>query len=334
MRRRAFVRQAAGMTALAVLGGCSELVGTAPQPPKIRRIGYLSGNSTVTSSRGIDVVRQTLSELGYVEGRDFVIEIRISDGLIDPLPAMAAELVAQPVDVLVAEAAPAALAAQQATATIPVVFLLVPDPVELGLVTSLARPGGNVTGVPSNSTALSGKKLELLKDAIPHVARVAGLWRSNNPGQVLALEETRAAARALGLEIEAFGVPLGSPGELDKQLEIIAKGHFDALLVMPQFTVAINGKIVDFAGRIGLPQMYSNLEFVRAGGLMALAPDYFVLSQRTAGLVDRILKGARPADLPVEQPTQFEFVVNLAMARRIGVTIPDSVLRQATEVIR
>lgn len=311
-----------------MLSGCAA---PSPTTPKVRRIGYLSGNFSVGVLGNVDLIKETLRERGYVRQRDFVVDIRVAEGNNERLPAMAADLITLPVDVLLAEATPAVLAAKQATSAIPIVFLLVNDPVGQGMVTSLARPGANITGVSTLSGALSGKRLELLKESVPGLARLAVLWNANNPGQELVLHDTEDAARALGLALQAHGIH--SAAELDVALEAIARQRPDALVVLPAFSYP--QRVVDFATNSRLPHMFSQAPpAATGGGLMAFGPDYPAQTRRAAGLVDAILKGARPADLPVEQPTQFVFVVNLVTAQTIGMTIPESVVRQATELVR
>ena len=336
LSRRTFIQRVAGLGAATLLTSCGgQLVAPSPTPtPKLRRIGYLSGNVRASVEAFSEPFRQQLRELGYLEGRDLVIDFRIADNAMDRLPAMAAELIALPVDVIVAEAGPAQRAAKLATTTIPIVFTLSGDPVGAGLVASLARPGGNITGVSTGSVQGAAKRVELLKEAVPGLARVAILWNANqSPEQDVQVNATEQAARVLGLETKALG--LRNPAETDAALDAIARQRPDGLLMLPTLSVIRDfGHVAEFAAKIRLPAIYSEVQVVRVGGLMHRSPDYAAGHRRAAVLVDKILKGAHPADLPVEEPTQFLFAVNLSAAQRIGLAIPDSVLRQATEVIR
>jgi putative ABC transport system substrate-binding protein len=332
LSRRAFIHRLGAATLLASCGG--QVVTPSPTP-RLRHIGYLSGNAQTSVDELSPPFRQRLRELGYVEGRDIVIDFRVADTVTDRLPSMAAELVNLPVDVVVAEAGPAQLAAKAATSTIPIVFVLTSDPVSLGLITSLAHPGGNITGVTTLSGALGGKRIEFLKEAVPDLKRVAILWNatqgtSMERGQVL---PTQDAARVLGLESQGFGVR--NPNELDAALEAIVQQRFAAVVMLPALSVSPQyERVPEFAAKHRLPQIYADVQMVRAGGLMHLGANYAAIHRRAADFVDKILKGAHPGDLPVEQPTEFDFIVNLPAAQRIGLTIPESVLRQATAVIR
>jgi putative ABC transport system substrate-binding protein len=318
-----------GLGAAALLGACAAQIRSA-QLPKLKRIGYLAGGSTQTSES--EAFRQELGDLGVHEGRDIVVELRHADSVPDRLPGMASELIGLPADVLVTAGSLATLAATRETSTIPIVFHRVTDPVGQQIVASLARPGGNVTGV-SASPSLGPKQLELLRATIPQVSRVAVLWNANNPGAALQLRDTQDAARTLRLELEVFGVH--NPDELDAALDAIARSRPDALVVGPAFNLFRNvAQIPDFASKIGLPQTYgTDAAFVRAGGLMAIGANTPSMARRAAHLVKKVLQGGRPADLPVELPTQIDFIVNLTAAQRIGLVIPESVLRQATELV-
>ena len=325
--RRAFI---AGVGAS--LLACAAPADTSSQR-RLRRIGYLSGNVQKSVEEFSAPFLQKLRDLGYVEGRDVEVLFRIANQEMDRLPAMAAELVALPVDVIVAEAGPAQRVAKSATTTIPIVFTLAADPVGSGLVASLSRPGGNITGVTTGNVEGAAKRVELLNETVPRLARVALLWNANQSDQDVQVSATEKAARVLGIETQVVG--LHNPAETDAELDAITLKRPDGLLMLPTLSVIRDfSHVPEFAAKIQLPAVYSEVQIVRAGGLMHRSPDYADGHRRAAVLVDKILKGAHPADLPVEQPTQFLFAVNLAAARRIGLTVPDSVLAQATEVIR
>lgn len=332
LSRRAFVQGIGGLGAATILASCSGQIAKPSPSPRVRRIGYLSGNARASVENLSGSFLQELRDLGYVNGRDVLIEFRIAGNANEQLPTMAAELVAMPVDVLVAEAGPAQLAAKSATRTIPIVFILGQDPVASGLVASLARPDGNITGVATLSLALSGKKMELLKETVPSLSRVAVIYNANNSTitQAYAMQD---AARILGLQTELFGVR--TAGDLDLALESIATRRFDGVAMTPCLSVVRDYRQVpDLAARFHLPQIVSDIEIVRAGGLMHLGANYASLYRKMAHVVDRILKGANPADLPVEQPTEFDLVINLSMADRLGLTIPPNVMHQATEFVQ
>jgi putative ABC transport system substrate-binding protein len=334
MNRRAFLRSAVGVWAatagVSVIGGC------APESPRVtalRRIGYLSGNTQASVDTYSPPFKDRLRELLYVEGRDISIVYRVADNVnvAERLAGYAPELVSMPVDVLLAEAGPAQTAAKKATTTIPIVFVLSSDPVGQGLVASMAHPGGNITGVKTASYA--AKQVELLKEIVPSLARLAVIGNATNlalTNSLLAAAE--AAARSLGVTVVAFLVP--NRDELDAALEQIAVQRFDALLVLPALSlVRTNDQIPAFANKIGLPQMYSDVVFARAGGLMHLGASFAAQHRRAAEYVDKILNGARPADLPIDEPPEFDLIPNLAAAQKLGLTIPDSVQRRATETI-
>jgi putative ABC transport system substrate-binding protein len=306
----------------------------AQQRGKVARIGFLSLD-LAGNPRGTESFRQGLRDLGYVDGRNVVIEYRDAEGKRERLPALAAELVALKVDVIVAPTTPAAVAAKQATTTIPIVFAVASDPVASTLVTSLARPGGNVTGLSILSTDLVGKWLELLTKAVPGVSRVAILWQPGAWGERTEqdiLKEARVAARALGVRpqfIEARG-----PADFDKAFSDMTTAHADALTVMPS-NMFINERkrLVDLAARHRLPAVYPWREGVDAGGLMSYGPNSADLYRGAATYVDKILKGTKPGDLPVELPTKFELVINLNAAKSLGRAIPQPLLLRADMVI-
>ena len=302
----------------------------AQQARKVHRIGILISGSVSSANIRKDAFRQGLRELGYVEGQNIVIEYRYAEGKADRFPDLAADLVRLNVDVIVTVSTPGVLAARKATGTIPIVFVAVNDPVASGVVASLAHPGGNVTGLSTLASELGGKKLELLKEAFPKVTRVAHLW---NPDSPTGLSEMQAAAHALGLQLQSLEVR--SSNDFDSAFEAVLRERAHALITSPNPVVITHHKrIVEFAAERRLPAIYYDKEFVEAGGLMSYGPDYSDLYRRAATYVDKILKGAKPAELPVEQPTKFELVINLKTAKQIGLTIPDSILYRADKVIR
>ena len=325
MDRRAFLA-GTGSVLLA-----APLAAGAQQAAKIARIGYLSPNLAANPHLH-EAFRQGLRDLGYVEGRNLVIEYRDAEGKRERLPALAAELVAVRVDVIWAGNTIGALAAKQATSTLPIVFLA-GDPVGNGLVTSLARPGGNVTGWASTDNPdIVGKRLEQLKRAVPGVNRVAVLWQPGGTNKNL-LEGTEVAARALGMSLQV--VEARGPENFDVAFSDMTRARAGALTVLPSnMFIAERQRLVDLAAKSRLPAVYQSREFVDAGGLMAYGPNFADIFRRAGTYIDKILKGAKPADLPVEQPTKFELVINLKTARALGLTIPPSLLGRADEVIQ
>jgi putative ABC transport system substrate-binding protein len=302
----------------------------AQQPKKVPRIGYLS---LTTSPRGPDAFLQGLRDLGYIEGQNIVIEYRDAAGRAERLPDLAAELVRLKVDVIVAGASQSTRAAKQATKTIAVVFHGVGDPVAQGIVDSLARPGGNITGVASLSPEVGGKRLELLKEVVPTASRVVVLWNPTNSSNSLQLKEIRTAAQTLAFRVQSLEV--SKPDDIDRAFTSISREGADALLVFADpFLSSQSNRIFDLATKNRLPAMYGQSDPVEAGGLMSYAPSFREFGWRAAYYVDKILKGTKPADLPVEQPTKFEFVVNLKAAKQIGLTIPPNVLARADKVIK
>ena len=305
----------------------------AQQPGKVYRIGFvLAGTPTSMASR-VEGFRQGVRELGYIEGKNIVIEYRYAEGKEDRLPDLAAELVRLNVDIIVVQGGNATLAAKNATKTIPIVMAAVSDPVGSGLVASLARPGGNITGFSLINTDLSGKRLELLKEAIPGLTRVAVLTYRDNPAAMLMLKETEAAAQALGLKLQILEV--SASNKLENTFGVAKKGRSQAIDVLSSvFFVDQRKEIVDFATRSRLPAMYVDSVLTDTGGLMSYGANIPDLFRRAASYVDKILKGRTPADLPVEQPMRFEFIVNLKAAKQIGFTVPPNLLVRATKVIR
>jgi len=305
----------------------------AQQSGKVSRIGFLAGASASFNSAQIKVFLQGLRELGYVEGKNMVIEYRYADGKLDRLPDLAADLVRLKVDVIVTNSAPGVLAAKKVTKTIPIIFLSAADPIGSGLVDSLARPGGNVTGSTTLGPELAGKRLELLKEAFPKVSRVAVLWNPANPAHTQERRETEVAAQGLGVQLQS--VEVRSVNDFDNAFSAITNEHAQVLLTTPDpLNNSQDKRIIEFATKNRLPAMYANPEFVDRGGLMSYGPSYADMYRRTATYVDKILKGAKPADLPVEQPTKFEFIINLIAAKQIGLTIPPTVLARADKVIK
>jgi len=300
----------------------------AQKPARIHRIGILFASSASVQSARIDAFRQRLRELGYVEGKNIVIEYRYADGKRERLPELAAELVGLKVDVIVT-VPQAILAVQEASATIPIVFALHPDPVGTGLVSSPARPGGNITGLSVMAPDLGGKRLGLLKEAFPKVARVAFLGQSTG----MRKNEMEAAAKALGVKL--LPLPVRNLEDFESAFARAKRERAQALVTETGgLIITQQRQVLDFAAKNRLPAMYPASEFVEAGGLMSYAPSYTDLWRRAADFVDKILKGSKPADIPVEQPMKFEFVVNLKAAKQLGLTIPSNVLVRADKVIR
>ena len=309
-------------------------VAEAQQPTKILRIGFLAAATPATAAHLLEAFKQGLHEHGYVEGKNTVLELRFGEGKAEQFPILAAELVRLKVDVIVALTNPVIDAVRQATQTIPIIMPAASDPVGARFVASLARPGGNITGLTGYSPELNGKRLEILKEAFPKLSRVALLLSPNFPGSTLDLKETESAARALGLRMQPLEVRDDS--DIDRSFKAMIKERADALTMFPGHPVLFvnRKKIVELAANDRLPTMYSLIEFVEAGGLMFYGPDLLVGYRRAADYVDKILKGAKPAELPVEQPTKFDLVINLKTANQIGLTIPPNVLARADRVIK
>ncbi len=309
------------------------LTAEAQQATNVHRIGRLSPGSPTEPNPNLEAFRQGLRELGYVEGQNLIIESRYAEGSEERLPDLAAELVRLKVEVIVAGGSSTIRAAQHATRTIPIVMAVSYDPVGRGLVASLARPGGNTTGVSSLGTELPGKRLELLKETVPQSARVAVLANPAAGGYESVMHNLTGAAQALGLQLRV--VELRSAEELDTAFATMTREGVDALIVVsdPALMDGLRGRTVDLAATHRLPAMYGWRELVVAGGLMSYGPSLPDMFQRAASYVDRILKGAKPADLPVAQPTKFELVINLKTAKALGLTVPPSLLFQANEVI-
>ena len=329
--RRHFV-QGVGVVGLGLLAGCG-LPGQAPPLPKVHRLGYLSNNNPASEAPTIEAFRQGLREMGYIEGQNLVIDWRFAENQPEQLSELATDLVRLPVDLIVAVATPAIVAAQHATSTIPIVFPTAGDPVGLGLVASLARPGGNVTGLANLAPELNGKRLELLKEIVPGLARVAYLWVPSVPAEASSKRHADAAAQALGLHLLALAVE--SPDDLNEAFEAVSRARAQGLMMAPNPVVnSQRARIVEYAARSRLPAAYPDTRFPMVGGLISYGANPAALHRRAAYYVDRILRGANPADLPVEQPMVFDFVINLQTAQALGLTIPPHVLLQATEVIQ
>lgn len=307
------------------------LAGDAQPLAKFARIGVLT-LAVAPSTPLAEAFRQGLREHGYVEGQNLAFEYRYAEGRADRLPALAAELVRLKVDVIVTESNMAALAAKRATETIPIVMAIAGDPVKAGVVGSLARPGGNVTGLTLMHPELSGKRLQLLKEAVPRIALVAVIWNPTDPAAVDFLRETEVAARSLGLRLHA--IEARAPAELDAAFKAVADARPSAFFTLPGGMFQDNQtRILEFAKKNRLPGVFPNRVFVEAGGLISYGPNLAASSRRAAAFVDKLLKGAKPADLPIEQPTKFELVINLKTARALGLTIPASVLVRADQAI-
>jgi putative ABC transport system substrate-binding protein len=306
---------------------------SAQQPTKVPRIGFLGSASPSAVSARIEALRQGLRELGYVDGKNIVIEQRYAEGKFDHLPALAAELVRLKVDVIVTVGPAATRPAKEVTTAIPIVMGVDDDPVGNGFIASLARPGRNITGLATLAPEISGKQLELLKEIIPRLSRVAVLGTSTQPGNAQSLREVELAAGALGTKLQYLDVL--TPEDIETVFRAASKARAGAVLVLraPVF-FSHRKEIIDLAAKSRLPAMYYTTEYVEAGGLMTYGVSITDLFRRAAVYVDKILKGAKPADLPVEQPKKFEFIINLKAAKQIGVTIPPNVLARADKVIK
>ncbi len=309
------------------------LAAEAQQRRNVPRIGVLSTGSPPPTLARLEPFIQGLRELGYVEGQTIAFEYRFADGKPERLPGLAAELIGLKVDVIVTVGTPAAVAAKQATSKIPIVIAIAADPVGAGLVASLARPGWNVTGMANLDTELSGKRLEILKEVVPGLSRVAILWNPANPAHRPALGESEVAARAIGVQLQP--VEVRAPNEFTSAFSAMSSERASALMLLADSMFSSHrARVVDLAAKSRLPSMFWVKDFVAAGGLMSYGASYPDLYRRAATYVDKILKGAKPADLPMEQPMKFELVINLKTAQALGLTIPQSLLFQADEVIQ
>ena len=326
MDRRVFLAVAAGALA-------TPFAGEAQQAMKVARVGLLIPVSSVDARANVDAFRQGLRELGYIESQNVAIEPRYSDGRDERLPDLAADLINLKVAVIVTWGTPAARAARGATKTIPIVTAAVNDPLGTGLIVSLARPGGNLTGVTTGGAALSGKTLELLRELAPGVKRVAVLWNPANPIQPVQFRETQVAAETMRIQVQSVGV--SDPNELDAAFATITGERVEAMVVLQDPMLHANRKrIVDSAASLRLLAVYERKAWVDVGGLMSYGVNFPNNFRRAATYVDKILKGAKPGDLPVEQPTKFELVINLRTAKALGLTIPPSLLLRADQLIQ
>jgi putative ABC transport system substrate-binding protein len=303
----------------------------AQQPARIPKIGWLGARSA--SAPALESFRRELRALGYVEGQNIAFEYRYAEGKLDRLPALADELVRLKVDVLLTPATPAAVAGKKATRTIPIVFYTGSDPAALGLVESFARPGGNITGFTTIEAVLVGKRLELLKETIPKLSRVAALWNPHDPISAQAWKESQLPARELGLQLHSMEVSSADKFEGDFK-EATRAGSAALALMSSPFFFSHQKQIVDLVAKNRLPAIYGNREFVVSGGLMSYGVDEVEPYRRIASMVDKILKGTKPADIPVEQPVKFELLINLKTAKSLGLTIPQVVLMRAEKVIK
>jgi putative ABC transport system substrate-binding protein len=303
------------------------------QQPKVAKIGWLSAGPASGPSHGRELFPREFGKLGYIEGKNITFEYRYADNKLDRLPALVDELVRLKVDVLLASSTPAALAAQNATRTIPIVFVNVSDPVAVGLIDSLARPGGNITGITNIAAVLVGKRLELLKETIPKLSRVAVLWNPQDPASAQQWKESQLPARELGLQLHSMEVT--STDKYEGAFKEAIKARSAALAVTHHSLAVSNQKqIADLATKNRLPAIYARGDYVDSGGLISYGADEAETYRRAAYYVDRILKGAKPADLPVEQPMKFELVINLKTAKTLGLTIPPMVLMRAQKVVK
>ena len=322
-----------GLVAIVITFAMCTAVAQAQQPGKAPRVGFLTATSLSAVSARIEAFRQGLRELGYIEGKNIVIEYRSVEGKADRLPALAAELVRLKVDVIVTAGSASTPFAKDATVTIPIVMGFDNDPVGSRFVVSLARPGGNITGLSSLSPEMSGKQLELLKEIVPRLSRLAVLGDSTEPGNAEALREAELAAEAFGMKLQY--VEVQAPSDIDTAFREARKRHTEAVLTLPSaILLSQRTHIAELAVKNRLPATYNRPEYVESGGLMSYGASITDLFRRAATYVDKILKGAKPADLPVEQPTKFEFIINLKAAKQIGLTIPPNVLARADKVIR
>ena len=303
----------------------------AQQPAKVPRIGFLTSGSTTFA---VEAFRQGLRDFGYTEGKNILIEYRYAERTVEQAPGLVAELVQLKVDVLVSTSQPLIRAAKQATKTIPIVMVATFDPVATGIVDSLARPGGNITGLTTLARELSGKRLELLKEVVPRISRVGLLWDPNTPGPVISFKEYETAARALKVPLQSLEVRGPNPN-FEGAFQAAAKGRASALITIANSLMNRHQKqIADLAIKHRLPSIYERSDYVEAGGLVSYSADDAENHRRAAYYVDRILKGAKPADLPVEQPMRFEFVINLQTAKKIGLTIDPNLLARASRLIK
>jgi putative tryptophan/tyrosine transport system substrate-binding protein len=304
----------------------------AQQPTKIRRVGFLGNSTAALEANLVDPFRDALRGLGYVEGQNVLIDYRWADGSYEHFPALIADLIAREVDVIVTAGTPAALAVAKATTSIPCVMVAVGDPVGTGLIASLGHPGGNLTGLSSLAPQLEGKRLALLREIVPNLSHLAFLWNPANLLHVAAEKELKAAAEVLQIKVQVLAVRTSE--DIDAALASMVRERPGALLVLTDRVFLHNRvRLMEFAAEHSLPGVYAYRELVEAGGLMSYGPNYADMHRRAAAYVDKILKGAKAADLPVEQPTAFELVINLKTAKTLGLSVPPHLLARADEVI-
>jgi putative ABC transport system substrate-binding protein len=326
MKRRDFIALLGGATAAAWAPAAGAQV-----PPKIPRIGYIAGGGGSMAERMVAALRQGLSELGYIDGQTIIVEFRSAEGRSERIPELVSELVGLRVDVLVAASSPGALAAKKATSTIPIVMVAT-DPIGLGLVASLARPGGNVTGLSYFNEAILAKRLEMLVEFVPGLARVAVLRNPTVAAHATFWAETAAAAGKLGVALQALDVR--EPDDFEAAFVAAVRGNAQALIALDDgLTIANRPRIVALAASSRLPAIYGLREFPDDGGLISYGPNFADLTRRSATYVDKILKGAKPSELPVEQPTKIDLVINRKTANALGLTLPPTLLARADEVI-
>jgi putative tryptophan/tyrosine transport system substrate-binding protein len=324
MRRRTFIMLFGSAAATWPLASHAQ--------PKIPRIGFMGNSTAALEANLVDAFREGLRELGYEEGRNIAIEYRWADGNYDEFPALVAELIAAKVDAIVTAGTPAALAVKSATTTVPLVMVAVGDPIGTGLVPSLARPGGNLTGLSSIAPDLEGKRLQLLREVTPALSHVAMFINSLNPFHVSSMRQANDAAQAMGIKLQLHDIRKSE--DLDDAFAAIRKERPDALLILADRVFLHNReRIVDVANEQRLPNVNAYKELVEVGGLMSYGPSYEDMHKRAAIYVDKILKGAKPADLPIEQPSKFTFIVNLKAAKALGVTVPSQLLGLADQLI-
>ena len=327
MDRRTFIGVVAGRLLAVPVAAEAQPAG------RVYRIGFLGNSTAALEANLVGPFREGLRDLGYVEGRNVLIEYRWAEGKYDRFPALIGELLALKVAVIVTAGTPATLAVKKATTSVPLVMLAVGDPVGTGIVPSLSHPGGNITGLTAISTEMDAKRLELLREVVPSVSYIALLWNAASPLQVLAEKQVQAAAQVLRMRVLSLGVK--TEEEIKSALAVMARERPDALLVLAdRLLLHHRALIMDFATRHRLPGVHAYRELVEAGGLMSFGPSYADMHKRAAYFVDRILKGAKPGDLPVERPRTFELVINLKVAKALGLTIPQSVLLRGTEIIQ
>ena len=324
MKRREFIALLGSAAAALPLAAAAQ--------PKIPRIGFMGNSTAALEANLLDAFREGLRELGYEEGRNIIIEYRWADGKYDHFPVLVAELIAAKVDAIVTAGTPAALAVKNATTTVPLVMVAVGDPIGTGLVPSLARPGGNLTGLSSIAPDLEGKRLQLLREVVPALSHVAMFINSLNPFHISSMKQARAAAQAMGIKLQLHDIRKSE--DLDDAFAAIRKERPDALLILADRVFLHNReRIVDFANEQRLPNVNAYKELVEVGGLMSYGPSYEDMHKRAAIYVDKILKGAKPADLPIEQPSKFTFIVNLKAAKTLGVTVPSQLLGLVDQLI-